>query len=274
MAFRYFFQFKVTKLNNHSYLSLSDNLNEDHDDLTKTCFSDNSIYNAEYLALQAQDHKLSQKTSSRKYLGFQEASRLIMTHKSALSLQNKSRQLQEMARSAASWGDPVLKVAAKNFPDDLDSERSPMTGYEIAIIQNVPLSSRNTIQSKKFKELAASEKWKSRDQLDMLMAQFWKNLIHHRRVMDELEILNENLNWLEKIIKISQNLYSNGKISQQALLELKIRKSELNRTIEIKKYDFAAVDEQMSYLLGERNIELDMKTVPWKILTRQGTAKG
>ncbi len=56
---------------------------------------------------------------------------------------NRARALKEKSRSTGSWGDPMLKVQAMNFPKgSLESDQSMMTGIQFAISQKLGLSGK------------------------------------------------------------------------------------------------------------------------------------
>ena len=76
---------------------------------------------------------------------FSDAVSNLQRHESIESIVGKSRATSEEAGVKGSWGDPKLKVAAKNFPEDsLKQDQTPMTGIEFGISQKVSLTTKST----------------------------------------------------------------------------------------------------------------------------------
>ena len=206
-------------------------------------------------------------------MSFQEAVALIQKHDSIRERSAKSDSLSEKAQMKGSWGDPTLKLAAKNYPvNTLDPNQSPMTGLDIIWSQKFPLSGRYTSQQEEMRKLAEAGYWQGEQQSQWLISQFWIQLVQMRLLQEERQILQENLDWIESMVKVSQNLYSTGKQSQQALLELKIRKSEIKSLLTTKEFEFKSILPYLSYLLGREQVSIDMQSVPWELLSRRTSA--
>ena len=74
---------------------------------------------------------------------FNEAIEAIKSHDIVSSLEKKSKALIEEGESKGSWGDPMFRVAAKNFPkDSLKDNETPMTGIEFGVAQKVALTTK------------------------------------------------------------------------------------------------------------------------------------
>lgn len=201
-------------------------------------------------------------------MSFKEAMSSIENHRKVEEMELKSQSTAEMANVKGSWGDPMLKIAAKNYPiDTLDPDQTPMTGVDLVLSQKIPLTSKYSDLELEFKHLAEAEHWKSENRVESLRSSLWSHLISIKKLSEELSILRDNLTWLENIIKVSQDLYSTGKQTQQALLELKIRKSELRSMEQSKEFEVSEVKETLKYIVGIR-AEVDLSTVPWEILAR------
>jgi outer membrane protein TolC len=63
---------------------------------------------------------------------------------------------------------------------------------------------------------------------------------------------------------VSKKLYSTGKISQQALLEIEIRRTEIERELINNKFEILKAKDELKYFISKNKI--DMNSVPWKIL--------
>ena len=65
---------------------------------------------------------------------FSEALIALKRHESIASITLKSKALDAQAQLNGSWGDPQIKVAAKNLPkDSFKRDETPMTGIEVGI---------------------------------------------------------------------------------------------------------------------------------------------
>ena len=196
---------------------------------------------------------------------FNEAVKALQAHESIKAVDFKSRALSEEAELKGSWGDPKFKIAAKNFPKDtLEKDQTPMTGIEFGISQKIALTTKYGNIEDAFKSLANAYQFQANDKKEALAKGLWEILIIKRKVSEELSILNENNTWISKILKVSKRLYSTGKTSQQALLDIQIRKSEIESEINNKKYDLSQIDDRLQYLIGSSNI--DTTSIPWSTL--------
>ncbi len=206
-------------------------------------------------------------------LSFSEAIDKLKSHNSVRILLSHGQSIHDQARMKGSWGDPVLKIAAKNYPiDTLDPSQTPMTGVEFMVSQNIPLTSKYSEQENQFIQLYQARKWQALQQIDILATTLWGQLITQRKLSEEIIILQENMKWISNIIRVSQNLYSTGKQSQQALLELTIRKSEIKSQLATKNFEIQEIQKSIGYLLGDLNNNIDLKTVPWSLLTKRSPA--
>ncbi len=185
---------------------------------------------------------------------FNEAIKTLQSHESIESVTFKSKALSEEAELKGSWGDPKFKIAAKNFPkSSLEKDQTPMTGIEFGISQKIALTTKYGNIEDAFKSLSIAYQFDANDKKEALTKGLWEILIIKRKVSEELSILNENKTWISKILKVSKRLYSTGKTSQQALLD-----------IQIKKYELAQIDDRLKYLIGNTSVDAD--SVPWSSL--------
>ncbi len=201
---------------------------------------------------------------------FNEAIENIKKHDIVIALQNKSKALIEEGKNKGSWGDPRLNLAAKNFPkNNLKDNETPMTGIEFGISQNVSLTTKYGNIKDAYAYLGKAKKHDSEAKTQELIKTFWEILIENKRRDEEVTIFEENLNWIKKILKVSKRLYANGKTSQQALLDIQIRKSELEASLSNKKFEAKEQQEQLSYILGYPNKSLSKESIPWIILEKK-----
>ena len=200
-------------------------------------------------------------------VSFNDAIGILQKHESIESLRGQSKASKEQGAIKGSWGDPTLKISAKNFPQEsLKNNETPMTGVEFAISQKVALSTKFGNVEQAFNSLAKAYNYQAEDRKELLTRGLWEILILKRQINNEKKILRENLAWLIKILKVTKKLYANGKKSQQAILDLEIRKSETESELSNKQYDFKNLTDKLNYLIGFENI--DSKTIPWQKLNQ------
>ncbi len=203
-------------------------------------------------------------------LTFNEAVEILSSHSSVESRIGMSNSTKEVGASKGSWGDPMFKVAAKNFPkDSLKRDETPMTGVEFGISQKISLTNKYGVIEDSFRELSKSYEFEAGDLKRRLTRSLWEILILKRKTNEEREILKENLLWLEKILKVSKKLYVNGKTSQQAILEIQIRKSEVEIQLNSREFELLKIKNALKYLLGEKFSRIKEGTIPWHILNKE-----
>ena len=204
-------------------------------------------------------------TVNAKAITFEEALLVLQKHESVESALFKYKASSEKAKLKGSWGDPNFKIAAKNFPvDTLSYNQTPMTGIEFGISQKVPLTTKYGKIKSAFDSLSQAYHYEAKDKKEKLTKSFWEILILKRKISEELSILKDDSLWIEKILKVSSRLYETGKVSQQALLELQIRKAEIERDINNKNYEHSQIDDKLIYLIG--NTKIEKQSIPWSSL--------
>lgn len=196
---------------------------------------------------------------------FSEAVKKIESHEAVLSISELGMALNEKGAVDGSWGDPMLKLAAKNFPkDSLKDNETPMTGIELGISQKIALTTKYGNKRNAYESLGQAKLHEAQDKKRSLLVALWKTVVQQKRLGEEIQIYKENLQWVSKILKVSKKLYSNGKISQQALLEIQIRKSEVEAGISNKEFELKESQARLGYLLDLEGT-LDLDSVPWGI---------
>ena len=203
--------------------------------------------------------------TSAQAITFHQATRAIEKHESVELIIHKSRASFEEAFIKGSWGDPQFKVMAKNFPrDTLDQNQTPMTGIEFGLWQKIALTRKYKNLKESSKSLSRAYAYEANDKKQTLIKALWEVLILKRKISEELTILNENKKWISRILKVSKKLYANGKTSQQAILDIQMRKSEIESEMSNKNFELSQTNNQIKYLTGHSHIE--QKSIPWKIL--------
>lgn len=203
-------------------------------------------------------------------LSFCDAVKELKNHESVQAIKGSAKSVLESSKQKSSWGDPMFKLAAKNFPvETLDYNQTPMTGVEVGIAQKIALSNKYAKAGASLDAMAKATNFSALDYEQALIKSLWGNLISHRKIQSEVEILSENLAWINKILKVSKKLYSNGRITQQALLDIQIRKSEIESELSNKTFELKQNESVLFYLVGEKGKSFDYKSIPWSSLDKQ-----
>ncbi|WP_372655182.1 TolC family protein [Halobacteriovorax sp.] len=217
---------------------------------------------------------LSLFTSSCFAVSFNEAVEILTNHSRVESMQGVSRAATDSGGSKGSWGDPMFKLSAKNFPkDSLKRDETPMTGIEFGISQKTSLTNKYGNIQESFNKLAKSYEYEAQDVKRELTKSLWEILILKRKIKEEVDILKENLVWLSKMLKVSKKLYVNGKTSQQAILDIEIRKSEIEMDLNGRESELLKIKDGLKYLLGSKNSFIEEATIPWNILDKKSKKK-
>ncbi|MBQ47640.1 MAG: hypothetical protein CMP10_09270 [Zetaproteobacteria bacterium] len=207
-------------------------------------------------------------------LSFDEAIEKIKKHDRIRVFQNDADGLAAASNFAGSWEDPVIQIKAKNFPIvATDEYSSPMTGVEYSFAQKIPLSGKLEYAESALIDLSKSKVFLGNEQEKELYRLFWLAMIAERRLREEEKITKRNMIWIKKLLKVSEKLYSNGKVSQQVLLEQKIRRSELRAKLTNIDYSLDQIQIQYAYLLGAPDSSIDIGSIPWELLEQQDVEK-
>lgn len=209
-----------------------------------------------------------------KLLTFNDIVKSMSKHVSVKRLQAKSKTQALAAKMQSSWGGPKFKLAAKNFPTkNLRGDITPMSGVEYGLSQKIALSQKYGQLENSTMALSLAEKYKARSYERFLIKYFWEILILQKKVNAEIEIIKDNIDWTGSILKVSKKMYSNGKTSQQAILDIQIRISQLESSLSSKRYELEQLGSKLSYLVADSNsnVEFDFKSVPWNVLEAKKT---
>lgn len=198
---------------------------------------------------------------------FDQVSKKVREHPKVETLISAVKATEEEGAAKSSWGDPRFGINARNFPKEtLADDQSPMTGIEYSLSQNIPLTTKYGNIERSYKNLVKSQLYDVVHQKRSLIQILWNLAIVKRNLGQDVKIIKENVGWLDNMIKVSKRLYANGKLSQQAVLELQIRKSELEAELSNKRHTLAHAEESLKYLSGDLPGELELESVPWKLL--------
>ncbi len=198
---------------------------------------------------------------------FDELVKGINSHSKIESLKNEKQAISKEGKAKSRWAEPQLKLDAMNLPsEDPKTGLSPMSSIGITLSQKVPLTSKYSNILKFYNSLADTQKYK----LDILkreiILEVWNHAIKKEEIIKSIKIYKENTGWIAGMIKVSERLYSTGKISQQAILDLKIRKSQIDSSIKTNEILLDKIDSSLSKLLDkpDQDISLHINSVPWE----------
>jgi cobalt-zinc-cadmium efflux system outer membrane protein len=205
---------------------------------------------------------------------FSNAVKNLEKHDAVVAIKEGSLSMTELAKGKGSWGDPRFKIAAKNFPkNSLNDNETPMTGIEIGVSQKLALSTKYGNMEKAYLQFSQVKKYESVGKKEALVRYLWMILIDSQKYHEEINTFKDSFGWINKILKVSKKLYENGKISQQALLDIQIRQSEIEIALNNKQSELKQQYAQLQYLIGNSN-EIQRETIPWGILeNKEGQVK-
>jgi cobalt-zinc-cadmium efflux system outer membrane protein len=199
---------------------------------------------------------------------FSELLSKIEEHNLVKARLNRVNAMLENARQSGSWGDPKLMVAAMNFPrETLNRDQSMMTGIQFGLSQKLNLSGKYGKMEESKKEVSKSFQAETEQLKREFAKALWSLSIEKERLQSEEKVLKENLAWVERNLKVTKRLYSTGKVPQQAVLDIQIRKSELSAQVDRRVYSLKALGHQLTALFGsESMLDVSLSSVPWKRL--------
>lgn len=188
-------------------------------------------------------------------LSFNEVVERLANHPAVTVFDSQASAQQAASQRLASWGDPLLKVANKN-----------LVNIELGVSQTLPLTNKYRLLGEVSKALQQKASYNAKHNKRLLVKQLWQIVITSRELTASRAILEENRGWLVKALRISRQLYANGKVEQRAVLALQIRQSELDSQL---SSNHRAIQEQLaslSYLVSEQ-VGSIVDEIPWTILT-------
>lgn len=166
-----------------------------------------------------------------------------------------ARERWEMARHritpAGSLDDPTLGLALSNYPvDSLESDRTPMTGNEIRIAQNLPFPGK--LEGKE--EVARQQsRWFEAAYRDarLQVAAKVKDTYYRLYFLDRaVALTEENVAILDSFIELTMTRYEVGSGLQQDVLKAQVEQSKLEDKLLALRQQSATLEAQLVRLLG------------------------
>lgn len=199
---------------------------------------------------------------------FSQAFKLLNQHVSVEELKSKAQAQSEKAQSLGSWGDPVLTLAARSLPQDsLSFDESPMSGFNVQLSQKIAVTPKYGQMEKSGQFLADSIDSRAQAQRLQLAYRVWLAAIKWQENSARLEVTQESLQWIEDMLSVSKKRYANGGLSQQAILDIQMRSSELRSNILKLKSQLKEIEAMLSYALPGEHV-ISFTTVPWNFFEK------
>jgi cobalt-zinc-cadmium efflux system outer membrane protein len=209
-------------------------------------------------------------SSNSSATSFQSIVENLKNHTLKSSLVERAKSKLASAKKQGSWGDPMFKIAGKNFPkDSLKDNKTPMTGLEFSLSQKIALTPKYGFLKDGISLKSKSLELQSEDMFSTLLMNFWNHIISLQETDEKIKIYKENLGWIENILKVSKKRYANGKISQQALLEIQVRKSKIEAKLSNSTFTQKSILENIQYFSDEEISGFDSKSVPWSLIDKK-----
>lgn len=201
---------------------------------------------------------------------FQEIMGMLDSHELVSAQLEHANSIAEESRKEGSWGDPMLNVAAVNFPrETLNQDASMMTGIRFGLSQNVSLSGKYGVIQDSLAEMANSQRASGLQLKRNFARSIWEVAAEKERLVKVEAILKENLAWIKSNLKVTKRLYATGKVPQQAVLDIQMRKSQLESDLGNVAFSLKSLTQELGNLLSnESEIELNLKSVPWAYLNK------
>lgn len=182
------------------------------------------------------------------------------SHPKVKELKHKSDYFFEKSKESEVLSDPILKVSAQNLPlETLKSDQSPMSGFELSVSQSLPMNGKLASLGSAYRQWSIAQKHQTYFVLRKLKLDAWKKALAWKRYVIEKDFVDGNLLWLQKQLKVSNSLFSTGKVPQRAILEIEIRIANLEAKKAALQAAAAEAKHSLSYLLGA-NAEQELET--------------
>ncbi len=205
---------------------------------------------------------------------FREAVQSIAQHSAVVALQRNAQAVRHEGVQRSAWSEPVIKFNAKNLsPAWFTGKTTPMSGFDVSIMQKIPLTGRYQHIHKAFVAAEQGLQAQAENHQRELLRSLWQILITERRLSAEHKILQENRGWLLKTLKVAEQLYTNGKSTRRAVLDIQIREAEVRTALSNKAQARHEQLAKLQYLIGQRT-EIDPASIPWQLLDSTASGNG
>ncbi|MDE3269565.1 MAG: TolC family protein [Pseudomonadota bacterium] len=188
-------------------------------------------------------------------LTFSEVTTKLHQHPKMQALAEAQTAQDFQSEIASAWQDPELQVSSAQI-------KTAPKNFKIGIMQRIPLTNKH----KYLRQQASSATlyYQRLAQHRQLQYQLWQTLITLRKLAATKTILQNNRDWTQKALAVSKRLYANGKIDQRALLDIDLRRAELDSDLHALEHKVKAQQAILAYLCGDEVKAIT--AVPWQLL--------
>ncbi|NIN00832.1 MAG: TolC family protein [candidate division Zixibacteria bacterium] len=126
------------------------------------------------------------------------------------------------------WPDPVAKATVSNVPTDSWSmNRTPMSGIEFTVTQNIPFPGKLGLKKSAARNLAEKATKDYESAKDFVISELKQNYYQLYLLQKSIEITQKNKVLLQDFAKIASTRYSVGKGLQQDVLKAQVEVSKM-----------------------------------------------
>lgn len=152
-----------------------------------------------------------------------------------------------------SWPDPMAKATVSNVPTDSWSmNRTPMSGLEFMVTQNIPFPGKLGLKKNAARNLAKKATKDYESAKDFVISELKQNYYQLYLLHKSIEITQKNKVLLQDFAKIASTRYSVGKGVQQDVLKAQVEVSKMTDKLISQQEMRKMVQAKMNILL-DRN---------------------
>lgn len=190
----------------------------------------------------------------------------IETHPKIDAVKQGYLKKSSMAETQSFLKDPTITFSAVNVPSSsLRFDQTPMSSKQIAISQNIPITTRLGYFSEQADYLMRAGQSQIKYQAASARAQLWTASARLESLNKQATIVQDSLTWMDQVEKSTQRLYETGKTNQITLLEIKIRNAELESQSASIASEISNIESLIGYLTT-LNTPTSVQNVPWQLL--------
>ena len=155
---------------------------------------------------------------------------IIQSHPKIKAIQKKIRSYEKMAEYEKSLSDPVISLSIKDiqlFYRPFDRDIEPMQALEIGVSQYFPLKEKRKKRAEIFYLKKDAYYCKLIDEKQKYIYQIYKKVYRIWEVEQKLKVISEYKKLAKDLIKLTDTLYSVGKVSQSEVFDARYFYSQL-----------------------------------------------
>ncbi len=149
------------------------------------------------------------------------------------------------------WPDPMAKATVSNVPTDSWSmDRTPMSGIEFMVTQNIPFPGKLGLKKNAARNLAKKAIQDYESSKDFVISELKQNYYQLYLLQKSIEITQKNKVLLQDFAKIASTRYSVGKGLQQDVLKAQVEVSKMTDKL-------ISLEEMKKIVQAKINVLLD-----------------